>query len=107
MGEQVGVQAYLLWEKAGRPDGADFSNDARQALERQLAGGVSLQDLEQGLRSAAPAPPQEALPQVAPLHAPIPADLSPLPVSLGSYTLFGGIAQHESKSALIALKSWC
>ncbi|KAK9809702.1 hypothetical protein WJX73_007079 [Symbiochloris irregularis] len=62
--ELVGLQAYLLWEKAGKPDGADFSNDARQALERQLASGSSVQDLEKALHAPAaepakPPPPQE------------------------------------------------
>lgn len=54
--ELVGVQAYLLWEKAGKPDGADFSNDARQGLEQQLRSGVSVQDLERRLRSPQPKP---------------------------------------------------
>ena len=59
---QVGVQAYLLWERAGKPDGADFSKDARQTLERQLASGTSVQDLERSLKAPSPAPVQEAAP---------------------------------------------
>lgn len=56
---QVGVQAYLMWEKAGKPEGADFSNDARRSLEQQLASGTSVQDLER-LIKAPSAPPAEA-----------------------------------------------
>ena len=63
---QVGVQAYLLWEKAGKPDNADFSSDARQALERQLQSGTSLQDLERSLKAPNPAPVQSAPPAEAP-----------------------------------------
>ena len=37
---QVGVQSYLLWEQAGRPNGADFSQDARRKLEKQLRAGL-------------------------------------------------------------------
>ena len=39
---QVGVQSYLLWEQAGRPNGADFSQDARHKLEKQLRAGARL-----------------------------------------------------------------
>ncbi len=28
----LGVQAYVLWEHAGKPDGADFSGDARRLV---------------------------------------------------------------------------
>lgn len=65
------MQAYLLWEKAGKPDGADFSNDARQGLEQQLRSGVSVQDLERSLRSPQPKPvengahPAQAEPKVS------------------------------------------
>ncbi len=57
---QVGIQAYLLWEKAGRPDGADFSNDARKTLQQQLDGGMSLDQLEKSLKE--PSPQVAALP---------------------------------------------
>lgn len=38
---QVGIQAYLMWESAGKPDGANFSDDARKDLERQVQAGES------------------------------------------------------------------
>lgn len=47
---QVGLQAYLMWEQAGKPDGADFSYDARNQLQQQLASGKSVQDIENALR---------------------------------------------------------
>ena len=39
-----------MWEQAGRPNGADFSNDARQQLQQQLQSGKTVQDLEQALK---------------------------------------------------------
>lgn len=38
----IGIQAYILWEKAGRPDGADFSQQARDAIHSQLKSGKDL-----------------------------------------------------------------
>ena len=35
----LGVQAYILWEKAGKPDGADFSLDARRQVAHALGEG--------------------------------------------------------------------
>ena len=32
-----------MWEKAGKPDGADFSNDARSVLREQLQSGTAVQ----------------------------------------------------------------
>lgn len=51
---QVNIQAYLLWERAGRPDGADFAQDARATLEAQLRAGKSVQDLEAALNASEP-----------------------------------------------------
>ena len=51
---QVNIQAYLLWEKAGRPEGADFAADARSTLQAQLASGRSLQELESALKAPEP-----------------------------------------------------
>ena len=42
---QVGIQAYIMWEKAGKPDGADFSNDACNILREQLQSGAAVQVL--------------------------------------------------------------
>eukprot|EP00884_Botryococcus_braunii_P013250 jgi/Botrbrau1/21926/Bobra.0249s0050.1 len=66
--ELVNIEAYLLWEKAGRPEGADFSSDARKMLEAQLQSGKTIADLERILK----APPQAAAPQ-APAPPPPPA----------------------------------
>ena len=38
----VNVQAYLLWEQAGQPDGADFGGQAREVLEKQVRAGASI-----------------------------------------------------------------
>ena len=51
---QVNIQAYLLWEQAGRPDGADFAGDARATLEAQLHAGTSVQDIEAALKAPEP-----------------------------------------------------
>ena len=58
----VNVQAYLLWEQAGQPDGADFGGQAREVLEKQVRAGASIADLERLLRG----PPQQAAPKAAP-----------------------------------------
>ena len=50
----MNTQAYLLWEKAGRPDGADFAQDARATLEAQLRSGKSVQDIEAALKAPEP-----------------------------------------------------
>lgn len=39
----MAVQAYILWEKAGKPDGADFAGAARDEIHRQLKAGVKLE----------------------------------------------------------------
>jgi len=47
---QVGLQAYLMWEQAGKPDAANFSDDARRQLEQQVQSGKSVQDIEHALK---------------------------------------------------------
>lgn len=47
---QVGLKAYLLWEGNGRPDGGDFSEQARAELRAELRAGKSLQEVEQAMR---------------------------------------------------------
>ena len=64
---QVGVQSYLLWEQAGKPDGADFSGDARRALEAQLQQGKTVEELERALRAPDAQKPPHL--QVQPCHA--------------------------------------
>ena len=48
---QVGLKAYLLWESNGKPDGGDFSGQARAELEAELRRGVSLEELERRLKT--------------------------------------------------------
>ena len=43
MAVQVGIQAFIMWEKAGKPDGADFSHDARNVLRDQLQSGTAVE----------------------------------------------------------------
>ena len=39
-----------MWEQAGKPDGANFSDDARHQLEQQVQSGKSVQDIERALK---------------------------------------------------------
>ena len=54
---QVNTQAYLLWEQAGRPDGADFAGDARATLEAQARAGKSVEEIEAALKAPEPKVP--------------------------------------------------
>lgn len=36
---QINTQAYILWEQAGKPQGADYGDAARRALEERLRAG--------------------------------------------------------------------
>ena len=59
--ELVAVQAYVLWERAGKPDGVDFGNEARVAIGAMLASGMSLADIDVKLRE----PPSQSAPRDA------------------------------------------
>ena len=61
------MQAYLLWEKAGKPDGANFSDDARRQLQQQLESGRSVQDLERSLKGGQPEQKAPEAPKPAPV----------------------------------------
>lgn len=65
----MGIQAYLLWEKAGQPDGADFSHDARSALQRQLDQGATIEHLEKSLKAPSPKEPEQPKQQEQPPQA--------------------------------------
>ncbi|KAK2077624.1 hypothetical protein QBZ16_004470 [Prototheca wickerhamii] len=54
----INTEAYLLWEAAGKPDGADFGPKARETLREQLRQGRTLADLEKAL--AAPSADKRA-----------------------------------------------
>lgn len=72
--------AYIMWEKAGKPDGADFGNQAREQLTRELQGGKSIQDLRKELAAPPPPPPRAKPAVVAPQVAPPAPAALPRPV---------------------------
>ena len=78
---QVGIEAYILWEKAGRPDGADFSNDARRTLQDQLDKGATIEHLEKSLKAPSPQEPEPPKQEEAPREEapPPPKDQAPPP----------------------------
>ncbi|KAI8477159.1 MAG: R1 protein [Monoraphidium minutum] len=77
----VSVQAYVMWEHAGKPQGADFGAAARNLIEEKLRSGLSLQQIEDDLKNpnkgqdrpaaaaAAPAKPAAAPAAAAPARA--------------------------------------
>ena len=44
----------MLWESNGRPEGGDFSSQARKELESQLRAGLSLEEVERSLTEVTP-----------------------------------------------------
>ncbi len=50
---QVGLKAYLLWEENGRPEGGDFSEQAREVLAAALRSGQSIREVERAMRQVA------------------------------------------------------
>lgn len=48
-----------MWEQAGKPGGANFSDDARRQLQQQLQSGKSVQDIESALKG----PTKEKVPE--------------------------------------------
>ena len=62
---QVGLKAYLLWEENGRPEGGDFSEQAREVLTAALRSGQSIQEVERAMRQVAASPrPNRKVPQL-------------------------------------------
>ena len=56
----VGIQAYILWEEAGKPDGADFGDQARSEIQRMVSReGMSLEQIEDHLKNPKPKRSQE------------------------------------------------
>lgn len=45
----VGIQAYLLWESAGKPEGADLSLEARENLAAEILNGKSIEEIRMAL----------------------------------------------------------
>ena len=39
------MQAYILWERAGKPDGADFSGDARRLITESVSSGMTYEQV--------------------------------------------------------------
>lgn len=50
--ELVGLKAYLLWEQNGRPEGGDFSQQAREMLTEALNSGRSITQIEEEMRGS-------------------------------------------------------
>ena len=49
--EMINLKAYLMWEEAGKPDGADFGEQARELIENQVKEGMTVQDIRRSLQS--------------------------------------------------------
>merc|ERR1719420_2610451 len=62
--ELVNLQAYILWEQQGKPDGANFGPEAAALVEGRLRAGESAAEIEAALRTpaATPAVPEQAAP---------------------------------------------
>jgi alpha-glucan,water dikinase len=54
--ELVNLQAYILWEQQGKPDGADFGPEAAALIEGRLRAGESAAEIEASLRTPAATP---------------------------------------------------
>lgn len=109
---QVGIQAYLLWEKAGKPEGADFTGDAWRTLEEQLASGMSLEQLEKALKDPSPQVLSPSLRTAHFVHGPSPCALifctSPLASDTERGLLPKGCMFVSQPSDLFWLEeSWC
>lgn len=48
--EIINLKAYLMWEDAGKPDGADFGEKARLEIMSQLDKGMSIKDVRRSLK---------------------------------------------------------
>lgn len=42
----VNTMAYLMWERSGKPDGADFGDSAKREIERLLQEGKTIEDIK-------------------------------------------------------------
>lgn len=62
----VNLKAYLMWEAAGKPDGADFGVKARDSLAAEVAQGKSLEKIEEEMRGPQPQTQQKQKQQEAP-----------------------------------------
>jgi alpha-glucan, water dikinase len=56
----VATQAYVIWERSGKPEGSDFSAQARAELAARVAAGETLQQIENAFNAPAAAPPAAA-----------------------------------------------
>jgi hypothetical protein len=43
-------QAYLCWEQAGQPQGADFAGDARRVIEERVKQGATYEQVARELK---------------------------------------------------------
>jgi len=49
--ELVNLQAYILWEQKGKPEGADFGPEAEALVQERLRQGESATQIERALRT--------------------------------------------------------
>ena len=122
-GDLVGTAAYLLWEAAGCPPGADYGDAARAELAARLAAGASLEGLRAEMGGGPPAEDKKqggggaaavpAAPAAAPAAAAAAAPLpSPPPPSVaeasydsdGAGALLGAPAGVPARAALSLLR---
>ena len=75
----VGLKAYLMWEAAGKPDGADFAVKAKEFLANEVVKGKSLEQLENEMRNGG-SQQQKQQEQQAAASAPPPPPPRPAPV---------------------------
>lgn len=54
----MGLKAYLLWEQNGRPEGGDFSQQAREMLTEAMRSGRTITQIEKDMKGVGPAPLQ-------------------------------------------------
>ncbi|KAF8067212.1 R1 [Scenedesmus sp. PABB004] len=55
----VAVQAFVMWEQAGKPQGADFGSAARKKIEDKLRSGQTLDEIEWRLKHPGQEPPSK------------------------------------------------
>lgn len=76
----VAVQAYVMWEEAGRPQGADYGAPARNLIEDKLRSGMTLAAIEEELQAPkGPQPKREETRKAQPAAGAVPPPPPPAP----------------------------
>ncbi|KAK3278362.1 alpha-glucan water dikinase [Cymbomonas tetramitiformis] len=52
--ELVSIMAFVIWENSGKPDGADYSAEAKVRVENALRGGLSVAEVKKRLQTGIP-----------------------------------------------------